>query len=249
MEITCVSTSEKDTAKSKQSQIYVSITGSGQFLGGGSIISRQWVLTSAKIFGSCSQAALRVNAGMRGYYWKGRSHQVRQIIKHPYYNKPTLGDDVGLIKIAGVFEFSDHLAPVCLPTKPLCPGLSGIATGWGTTSAGSPVISNWLQQVTLKTISALRCRYMNHLYMSLINRKMFCAGGYRGDTCTRDGGGPLVLIEKGHAVQYGITSWGRTCGHSKYPGVYVDVADYVPWIRMAIQGGPIYTLDNCETSA
>jgi len=56
-----------------------------------------------------------------------------------------------------------------------------------------------------------------------------CAGGGRNrDTCTGDGGSPLVCAmkktdgKKDKYVQVGIVSWGIGCGHGN-PGVYANV--------------------------
>ena len=38
-----------------------------------------------------------------------------------------------------------------------------------------------------------------------------------------DSGGPLVYLQGGRAEVYGVTSWGRGCAWSGYPGVYADV--------------------------
>jgi len=43
-----------------------------------------------------------------------------------------------------------------------------------------------------------------------------------------DSGGPLVQDGK----QIGIISWGFECGSDIYPGVYVQVSNYIDWINM-----------------
>jgi len=64
-----------------------------------------------------------------------------------------------------------------------------------------------------------------------ITKDMICASGPGRDACTFDSGGPLVSDGK----LVGIVSFGRGCASPDYPGVYVNVAKYKPWILSAIQ--------------
>lgn len=68
----------------------------------------------------------------------------------------------------------------------------------------------------------------NYGSQNLLNG-MLCAGYMNGgrDACTGDSGGPLVCNNK----LVGLVSFGIGCAMSGYPGVYVDVAYYVDWIR------------------
>lgn len=42
-----------------------------------------------------------------------------------------------------------------------------------------------------------------------------------------DSGGPLVCSWEGTWVQVGIVSWGYSCGHRDFPGVYAPVMIYI----------------------
>ena len=62
---------------------------------------------------------------------------------------------------------------------------------------------------------------------------MICAGLEEGgkDACVGDSGGPLICIDNGKPVLYGITSWGKGCAQEGSPGVYVRTAGVVDWIK------------------
>merc|ERR1719341_102844 len=62
---------------------------------------------------------------------------------------------------------------------------------------------------------------------------MLCAGGEEAkDACQGDGGSPLVCKKADGSYQLtGLVSWGIGCGQRGIPGVYVNVKNYLPWIR------------------
>ena len=50
-----------------------------------------------------------------------------------------------------------------------------------------------------------------------------------------DSGGPLICSdENGSKFLAGLTSWGLTCGHPSYPGVYSHIIKYRSWIEESI---------------
>jgi len=66
---------------------------------------------------------------------------------------------------------------------------------------------------------------------------MICGGKRDEDTCQGDSGGPLITIvdnsqngEREYTL-FGVTSWGYGCGQQGKPGVYAEVADYLPFIK------------------
>lgn len=46
-----------------------------------------------------------------------------------------------------------------------------------------------------------------------------------------DGGSPLVCQSNGIWYVVGMVAWGIGCATAGVPGVYVNVATYLPWIQ------------------
>jgi secreted trypsin-like serine protease len=50
------------------------------------------------------------------------------------------------------------------------------------------------------------------------------------DSCQGDSGGSLMVLRNHKYEIVGVTSWGKGCGRSGYPGVYTRITKYVTWI-------------------
>ena len=89
-----------------------------------------------------------------------------------------------------------------------------------------PVITHDDCQVALRKTAQLGPAF--ELHPSFV-----CAGGEKGkDTCSGDGGAPLVCRLPGtrNFAQLGIVSMGLSCGEGGVPGLYTDVRRYSTWI-------------------
>lgn len=49
-----------------------------------------------------------------------------------------------------------------------------------------------------------------------------------------DGGAPLVCQNNNLWYVVGLVAWGIGCGQGGVPGVYVNVATYLPWIQTVL---------------
>lgn len=66
----------------------------------------------------------------------------------------------------------------------------------------------------------------------------FLGGSKDVDTCTGDGGGPLVCPIEGLPDRYalvGIVAWGIGCNKEGHPGVYMNVPLYKSWIQSELK--------------
>lgn len=82
--------------------------------------------------------------------------------------------------------------------------------------------------VRLPIVPIDECRAKLKAKGATVSEGMICAGHKAGhqDACKGDSGGPLVVGDR----LAGITAWGLGCGQEGLPGVYTDVANFLPWI-------------------
>ncbi|KAG7154279.1 Proclotting enzyme-like 11 [Homarus americanus] len=133
------------------------------------------------------------------------------------------------------------MSPVCLPERDSGSWSDHNATvmGWGTTDANSHQLPHKLQATVVHIMSNRECRTTTG-YGIYINHKLLCAGLPQGgsDACLGDSGGPLTVQgEGGHHTLVGTVSFGRSCGVSRWPGVYTRTTAYVSWIMEHIKDG------------
>lgn len=159
--------------------------------------------------------------------------KVAQIVQHPQFDKPTVNNDIALLKLDSPVTFSTAVSPVCLPFRHASKDFNkevGIITGWGTTTYGGQPSGNLLE-VSVPIMSTSACR-LNVAVGAKVTDNMFCTYADGKDACQGDSGGPLNWIDPatGRAHLIGITSWGIGCAKPNTPGVYtkVNVADQIP---------------------
>lgn len=216
---------------------------------GGSLISKNYVLTAAHCLASGETPAGWV---LLGELDRSRDDddalpqrlRVADRVPHPEYKPPAKYHDVALLRLERNAVLSPYVRPACLDT--VDPAVTArakevpVATGWGHNAWGGDPTDH-LNKVKLPLAEAGECRrrYSNlpayQLPRGIQAESQLCAGGVMGkDTCQGDSGGPLQLPtrEDPHCMYriVGVTSFGTACGLSA-PGVYSRVAHYVPWIE------------------
>lgn len=169
-------------------------------------------------------------------------YDILHIYTHPNFDRPVnVRYNLALLKLDRPVEFQYHINTVCLPPagRVFREGTRCWATGWGKDGFLGDY-QNIMKKVDLPIIGEQLCydwasarlgrRF--HLHESLI-----CAGGEEGkDTCTGDGGGPLVCQnpDTGYYELAGITSGGLGCGGANLPGFYANVAFFIPWLESIV---------------
>merc|ERR1711918_289962 len=193
--------------------------------------------------------------------------QVEALEIHPKFAARNLRNDFAILFTTKEFDLSKHIDTACLP-EPGEPfdGTTCFATGWGKDKFGDDgeyqVI---LKEIDLPVVNDDDCQ--DSLRKTKLGRKFkldssfACAGGVNGkDTCTGDGGSPLVCPsyqDPDTYIQAGIVAFGVGCGDDGIPGVYSDVSQASCWIDSVIscyqgtgeEGVPSYfgyTSDVCQ---
>ncbi|KAJ9575982.1 hypothetical protein L9F63_007082 [Diploptera punctata] len=211
----------------------VSLEKHGTHACGGSIISRDWVVTAghcvAKRF-SPPTKKFRVRVGSSYREQGGSVHQVSKIILHPEIRRQYfMHNDIALIKVRTPFIYNDAVKPISIATKSPSSGAAAVVTGWGVTREVNENqhddLPSQLREVQLFINTGLGCI----LTSRYLDKNMLCvtaAKSYTG-ACYGDSGGPLV--SNGKLV--GIVSGGIYQCALGYPDIYTNVANFREWIK------------------
>lgn len=166
---------------------------------------------------------------------------VVDILIHENFKPGSLFNDIALLFLETPFELAPHINTACLPLPDTTYDHQRcFANGWGKDKFDKGAYQAIMKRVELPVIPRDECqkrlRETRLGRFFILDRSFMCAGGERGiDTCTGDGGSPLVCKIAGTDNQYhqvGMVAWGVGCGDVN-PGVYVNVPKFRPWIDAA----------------
>ncbi|XP_073963788.1 phenoloxidase-activating factor 2-like [Choristoneura fumiferana] len=226
------------------------------YLGGGSIIHPSVVLTVAHKVDGKLPSELKCRAGEYDTQTElEATHQernVKKIIQHEDFYRPSVLNSIALLILESPYDFTDapHIGVACMAPQPPTPGTRCYSMGWGKEFADKEKYAVTLKKVELPIVARDKCRTeLRKTRLGVhfeLHPSITCAGGELGkDTCTGDGGSPLVCpIGKSNtgkeASRYevvGMVAWGLGCGDA-VPGAYVNTPQFNDWLgrRMNEEG-------------
>jgi secreted trypsin-like serine protease len=142
----------------------VSLRQSGSPICGASLITSEYALTAGHCVdaGLTDPSQLSILAGTNYLYdTSSTTAQQRTVIKvtrHPNYDGYTYTNDIAILQFSPLtISSTSNIAFICLPNAnqdPFQTGSNLVATGWGDTSEGSGISSDYLRQVTVPVVSS-----------------------------------------------------------------------------------------------
>nr|XP_057906538.1 trypsin-3 [Doryrhamphus excisus] len=197
---------------------------------GGSLITRDWVITAAH----CDIGVDKMTIVAGDYsliIYEGTEQEIvpKLLVPHPKYSSSTNNNDIMLIKLSSPVDLNNFVSITLLPSQSasIAEGRLCRVSGWGFTKPEGGQIPSTLRTVKLPIIDSNKCNTSDSFNGS-ITENMLCAGYSIGgkDACQGDSGGPLVC----DGLLYGLVSWGNGCADAQFPGVYTAVSKYRRWI-------------------
>lgn len=167
-----------------------------------------------------------------------REIKVFHIVSHENYIPQYLENDIALLKLERLIEFTKFVQPICLTEELGTFGEEtvGIVPGWGKDEHHQ--LSNDLLKAPLLITNHFECRQSNRdFFPNYLNENNFCAG-YRNGTnvCQGDSGGGLTMKGKQKWFLRGLVSLGKALsGHENRCDItefiiLTDVVKFYSWI-------------------
>jgi len=203
---------------------------------GGTLISKEFVLTAAHCMDNTKYGVFQVGALCRdddeNCAQKMEEFSARLIYVHPSYTPELLQHDVALIRLNG----ESSITPAKIDLEGLADsfesGRSLWPIGFGVLEYGTKFQPNHLQHVEVHYVSNDVCTesFVGSDYEGIFQAEsMMCAASAGKDACFKDSGGPLY--DYNNDIVVGVVSWGIGCALPDYPGVYARISSSSSWIK------------------
>uniref|UniRef100_A0A1A9VC83 Peptidase S1 domain-containing protein n=1 Tax=Glossina austeni TaxID=7395 RepID=A0A1A9VC83_GLOAU len=198
---------------------------------GGSIISRNYIVTAAHCTAhiidgdrfEIPSLPFSIRAGSIHLEEGGVVVTVAETIPHPGYNNITL--DIALLRLAQPLNFTEHINSISLAEADPPVGANVDVAGWGRLGSGQ-ARSEILQYTTLSSLTNQECnRLHSHVHetsLCLLPDQRLLNG-----ICQGDSGGPAVYNDQ----LVGVASYVMGGCGTAHPNVFVSIAHTRDWIR------------------
>lgn len=205
-----------------------------KYLCGGTIISKNWIITAAHLCATESAKNLKIRAGSDLREKGGSLHQVDKIIKHEksgFKNDIVPVNDIALIRVREPFELDKSRQVIQLFEKDEKSENLAKVSGFGVVKDGYYLgeLAENLQWVEIPLIERDYCDKMYQYKYEGLPEGTICAGendiGGK-NACKGDEGSPLAIDGR----LAGVVSWSYNCADPYYPPVYTEIAYYRDWI-------------------
>ncbi|XP_011177423.1 trypsin alpha [Zeugodacus cucurbitae] len=204
-------------------QVLVTRTFNGSMvICGGSIISRNYVVTAAQCVNGYPASNYWIRAGTVKFNTGGVVIQVAEVKIHPQYPTNSYEYDVALLRLSNPLNYSDTIKPILLASVELPEGTPTIISGWGGVASGG--LANELQYNTAYTLNRTSCIQRLNTIPESIRCLVKSAGN---GICGGDSGGPAAA----NGVLIGISSFYANSCNSSLPNGFTDVIYTRDWIR------------------
>ncbi|OQR66512.1 transmembrane protease serine 2-like [Tropilaelaps mercedesae] len=199
----------------------------------GSLLTDRHVLTCGHCLEGLNKSEVTIWVGVHrkslpALISRGRMQTDGMFFVHPAFDRRSLANDIGIIRLRQRIVLDGFVNSICLPSKGLRAAEMVFVSGYGYIDANGPA-SDFLKIVQLDLIPPFRCIELLPGFNVNPNTSL-CTLTENKDACLGDSGGPLFQQVRGRFVQFGVVSWGRACALRNSPGVYVNVAAYLDWI-------------------